>query len=573
MRFLLAVGVFFVWSTSPAWAKKADVVQKLLADGKCAEVVTKVDEWEARGALGTEVEDLTRLRGDAAYCVARGADSVASWTAFLARFGDRADASLASARLHELAFVAAQAEGTPAAMKAFIRAYPDAAQIDGARKQEEAWAFDDASRSGDPRVIEAFLAEHPQSALRAQVWESLVQKHQGIYLISPSGEPRRLDPVAVAGDQVVLPPGLPSSGAWPVVGVNLPGAGRGETSEWWSLKAVVYDEEGVARLTDVAPLGVEVAARLGITPPGREAELLRMVPAAGTHVARVATSRAPLAVPGHCPGSRRYALVLETPGQGVQAFPFGVDCPDAEERTSAVGLLFGLLDAADGGDRVAARQKWGALVGQVEGEALRGWLAAGVSGDPWTAMVDARPAVGDWVVWTTQPDGSILSSWLRLDDQGARALAVRPGWSVIANGALRTTIGEPACERMFGSLGATLFCVGEGPHLFNFEGTPLSVGEPPPEALAAVGLAATLPAGAIVAAGPRWQGHRLVATWRVRTGVQVDVVAPAPAAWTETAPVPAVLGRWLEAQAGSGPLGLSVVQGNAGSLYRSFTGG
>lgn len=563
-----------VSTTSPAWAGKADTVGRMVTEGQCADAVARVDEWEAKKALGSEEADLVRLRGEAAYCVAKAADSVAGWEAYLARYASRPDAGAARVRLWELAFTAAQAEGTPAALRAFVARYPDAPQVVPARKQEEAWAFDEAARSGDPAAIEAFLASHPESPLRAQAWETLVQKNAGVYLLSPDRAPRRLEPVPVEGDRVTLPPGLPGTLPWPQIGVNVPGAGRGETSEWWSLKAVEYDAEGGAHLTDVAPLGAELAARMGVAAPGREAELMRLVAAPGSHVARVATTKAPLALAGHCPGSGRYALVLQTPGQGAQAFPFGVACPELDERPTGLSLLAEVLDAAERGDRVYARQKWGELAALPEASPLRTWLAGAFQGDPWVALVDARPAVGDWVVWTTQPDGTQLSGWLRTDDQGARVLAVRPGWTVIANGALRSTIGEPACARLAGSLGASLFCAaGEAPRVVSPEGSPLPLSEPPAEALAAVGLAAPLPPGAVLAAGPRLQGQRLVGWWRVRTSVQVDVVGEAPAAWTEAlAPTPALL-RWLEANAGSGPFGVGRVDAQAAILYRSFTGG
>lgn len=574
MALLLPALAFLYTATSAAWAGKVDTVERLVAEGKCADAVAKIDEWEARRSLGQEEVDLVRLRAEGAWCVAKAADTVAGWEAYLARFSARPDASAARVRLWELAFAEAQGEGTPAAMRAFLARYPDASQAATARKQEEAWAFDEAARSGDPAAIEAFLAAHPDSSMRAQAWESLVQKAAGVYLLSPDRAPRRLEAIPVEGDRVTLPPGLPGVSAWPQVGVNVPGAGRGETSEWWSLKAVTFDAEGGAHLEDVAPLGADLAARMGVPPPGREAELLRLVPAPGSHVARVATPRAPLALAGHCPGSQRFAFVLQTPGQGAQAFPFAVECPEVDDRPTAVGLLYEVIEAAERGDRTYARQKWGTFAGSIESEALRTWLAAAFSGDPWAALVDARPAVGDWIVWTTQVDGSILSGWLRTDDQGSRLLAVRPGWSVVANGALRSTVGEPACATLFGSIGATLFCAaGDGPVVFSPEGATLPLSQPPAEALTAVGLPATLPAGAVRAAGPRLQGQRLVAAWRVRTSVQVDVVGEAPPAWAEALqPTPALL-RWLEANAGSGAFGVSRVEAQAAALYRSFTGG
>lgn len=566
---LVAIALLYC---APAWAKKVDVVQKLAEAGKCADVISKVDEWEDKDQLGAEDADLRRIRAEAGYCVAKDKDSVAGWEAYLARFKDWPQASSARTRLWDLAFAAAQSEGTTAAMKAFIARYPDSPYLDQARKQEEAWAFDDAARAGSPQAIEAFLAEHPDSQMRAQAWESIVQNNSGIYLISPSGEPRRLESVPVTGDTLVLPAGVPAAEVHPTVGVNLPGAGRGETSEWWTLQVVKYDDDGAPRLVDVAPLGEELAKRIGVAPPGPEAGLLRMVAAAGNHTARVATTASPLGLPGHCDPFTRFALVLRTPGMSTQAFPFSVNCPSEEATPSPVGMLFAMLDAAEAGDRTLAKQRWGGLLARAEAEPLRGWLASAAGGDPWAGLVDARPAVGDWIVWTTQPDGTLLSHWVRADDDSSRVLAVRPGWSVIASGALRTTIGDPACERLFGSIGATLFCAaGTTPHIVSLEGTPLPVEPPPADALAAAGFSPPPGLDKVVAVGPRWQADRLLGAWRVRTTVQADVVAPAPESWARALDASPGLGHWLAANAGSSPFGAARVEANAAALYTAFT--
>lgn len=556
---------------APAWAKKVDSLQKLMESGRCGDVLTKVDDWEGKNQLGSEDADLRRIRAEAGYCIAKAKDTVPGWEEFLGRFKDWPQATAARIRLWDLAFAAAQSEGTSASMKAFIARYPESPYLDQARRQEEAWAFDDAAKAGSTQAIEAFLAAHPDSSMRAQAWESIVQNNAGIYLISPSGEPRKLEPVPVEGDTFVMPAGVPSSDVFPVVGVNLPGAGRGETSEWWALQAVQYDGDGVPRLVNIAPIGAELAQRIGAAPPGPEAGLLTLFPAAGAHTARVATTRSPLGLPGHCDGFARYAFVLRTPGIATQAFPFSVSCPDEEATTSPIGQLFALLDAAESGDRTLARQKWGAMLARSESEPLRAWLATAVGGDPWKALVDDRPAAGDWVVWTTQPDGSLLSHWLRAEDESTRVLAVRPGWAVLANGALRTTIGDPACARLFGSIGATLFCAADTvPHIVSFEGTPLPAEMPPEASFIAAGFSPAPGPDKVVAAGPRWAGEHLMGAWRVRTTVQADIVAPAPASWVGAlAPTPA-LGRWLAANAGSSAFGAARVEANAASLYGAF---
>ncbi len=562
---------FVLLFPSRAWAGKLEVVQKLVASGKCADAVARVDEWVQKSALGNEEAELLKARAEAAYCSAKAINSVPEWEAYLSRFSEWPEAQAARIRLWNLAFVSAQAEGTRASMKAFVTRYPESPMVDQARKQEEAWAFDDAARSDDLRAAEAFVAEYPNSPLRAQAWETLVQKSPGIYLIAADGEPRRLEPAVIEGDRIVMPVGLPAAGARPVVGVNLPGAGRGETSQWWSLKAITYDAEGVARLGDIAPLGVEIASRLGLPPPGPEAELLRMVPAAGSHVARVATTRAPLATPGHCPGSGRFAFVLETPGASSEAFPFGVTCPGDDEPASSVSVLFDILDAAEAGDRALARERWGALTAMVEAGELRSWLRAVVDGDPYAAMVDSRPSVGDWIVWTSTPDGAVISRWLRAEDTGSKVLAMRSGWAVVSSGALRTTIGDPRCARLWASIGSTLFCdPGDGGHAVSFDGATLPLPPPAAQTLAEEGFPLVLPADAIVAAGPRWRGGQLVATWRLRTTVQADVWAEAPESWSRTLGATPALSQWLTENVRSAAFGVSVVAGDPVALYRAF---
>lgn len=558
---------------APAWAKKVDALQKLVTAGKCSEIVVKVDDWEAKAALGEEEADLKRMRAEAAFCVAKQADTLPAWEAFLGRYPDAPDAKAARERLLEIAFSAAQSEGTSAAMKAFIARYPDSPYVDRARKQEEAWAFDDAARQGTPEAIRVFIAEHPGSSMREQAWEALVQTTPGIYLLTAGAEPRPLEGVEVRGDTLVMPVGVPSADALPIVGVNLPGAGRGETSEWWALRGIAYDGEGVPRLVDASPLGAALGARLAAEPPGPGAGLLTMIRAPGSHVARVATTRSPLALPGHCAGFARFAFVLTTPGQGAMAYPFGVNCPQTEPAPSSIGLVLEMLDAAEAGDRPTARSKWAAFLARADSEALREWLFVAAAGDPYKVFVEDRPAAGDWVVWTTQTDGSLISSWVRADEEGTRVLAMRGGWAVIANDALRTTVGDPACERLAGSIGATLFCAADvAPHIFSFEATPLPFVMPSAEALASAGFVPPPSVEKVVAVGPRWRDGVLMGAWRVRTSVQADVLAAAPAEWAEALGATPALGRWLATNAGSSPFGASRVRANAAAIYGAFQG-
>ncbi len=207
--------VFFVGlllAPAVAHAGKADGMERLLAEGKCADVVAKVDEWEGRGTLGDEAASLAGLRIEGALCVARATDTLAAWSTFLHRFPTSTPAAAARVRVGELAFAAAQAEGTSAAMRRFVEEYPAAPQVAEALKQAEAWDFDDASRAGTPEAIRAFVARYPRSSLREAAWESMVQKNTGIYLVTEGGEPRLLQALSVDGDRITMPVGLPGAG-------------------------------------------------------------------------------------------------------------------------------------------------------------------------------------------------------------------------------------------------------------------------------------------------------------------------------------------------------------------------
>jgi hypothetical protein len=96
---------------------------------------------------------------------------------------------------------------------------------------------------------------------------------------------------------------------------------------------------------------------------------------------------------------------------------------------------------------------------------------------------------------------------------------------------------------------------------------------PSAAALTAANVSTPLPAGAVVAAGPRWQASTLCIFWRIRAGAQRDVLAPAPEPWVEALAPTAALGRWLSENAGSGAFGAARVDRNAASLYAAFTSG
>ncbi|MBM4368918.1 MAG: hypothetical protein FJ102_22070, partial [Deltaproteobacteria bacterium] len=430
-------------SPGPALAKKADVVAKLMADGKCTDAVDKIDEWEKRNAFGSEDYDLRRLRAQAGACAAKAADTVGAYEAFVARFSDWPEAKEARARLYDLAFSAAQAEGTARAMKAFVARYPDSPYTEQARRQEEAWSFEDAAKSGDPKTIQRWITEHPDSALREQAWEAIVQAQEGIYLLTAGGQPFRIDPVLIGeGGMVAVPAGLPVAPELPMIGVNLPGAGRGETSEWWKLQALSATSESGMRLDPVGPVGRMLGERLGIAPPGPEAGLMELGRAPGSHLARVASAKNPLALAAGCDGFARYALTLTPPGTAGVAFPFAVECPAGPAHTSPLALLVDVLDAAEAGHRDRARTLWSQLETLPDGVPLRRWLASAL-GDPVQKLIDDRPGQGDWIAWVSTPAG-VASAWLRAEPEGARVMAARGGWAVPAGASLVAGTTDPA---------------------------------------------------------------------------------------------------------------------------------
>ena len=558
----------------PAWAAKLDSMQRWLAGGRCVDVVERIDEWETKSALGSEDYELRRIRAQAGFCQAKQVDTLESWTGFVARFADWPEVVEAKVRLHDLAFSAAQLEGTAAGMLAYIATYPDSTHLAQARAQEEAWAFEDAARAGDPRAIEQFLLAHPRTTMREQAWEAMVQTTEGIYLITPAGEPQRIEPIAIGeGGTLALPAGLPVVEAFPVIGVNQPGTGRGETSEWWKLQAVVFDEQGTARLTDQSPVEAVLADRLGVGPAPPSAGLLDLVVAPGSHLARVATSRNPLAVAKHCAGFSRFALTLRSPGMQAVAFPFAVDCPKDDGVATPLGLLVGAMDAAEAGQRTVARQRYDSLIARSDAEGLNAWLQVALRRDPVLAVSDDHPGVGDWVVWTRAPDQSELSRWVRVDGDAVRVIGMRPGWVVATGNGLASMPNAPTCPTPLGSLGITLFCTEEKhPRPFALLGEPLGWDLPSDADLAAAGVAKPPELDAVTAVSPRWQGG-LKAVWSLNIGNRViDVVADAPIAWTKAINVPPALATWLDANAAGVPIGLSIVGGDAWAAWRAFGG-
>lgn len=583
----VAVCLMYALFPAPAFALKVESMLRWLAEGKCAGVVERIDEWEEKSAFGSEDYELRRIRAQAGFCQAKQGDDLAAWSAYVARFGDWPEAADARIRLYDLAFSAAQLEGTAASMAAYVATYPNSPHLVQARAQAEAWAFEDAAKSGDRKAIERFLAEHPNSAMREQAWEAMVQTTEGIYLITPDGEPQRITGVPIAeGGYVVLPSGLPVVEAFPVIGVNQPGAGRGETSVWWTLQSVEFDADGVARLSGVSPVERVLSDRLGVGPAPASAGLLDLVAAPGSHLARVATTRNPLAVAKYCYGFRRFALTLRSPGTPAVAFPFAVDCPRTDGVATPLSLLLGTMDAAEAGQRTVARQRYEALLARPDAVGLITWLKSALPTDLATPLIEERPGVGDWIVWTRGANASEVSRWVRVDGDVVRVMRERPGWAVAGPSGLATAAPEGACASPLGSLGSTLFCAspreaetqsGPGggrtrPAAVALSGAALGWDLASDEAFSAAGVSPLPELDAVEAVAPRWQAG-LKGLWRVASANRsVEVLADAPLAWTKAVQVPPALAAWLDANASGLPIGLSVVSGDAWATWKAFGG-
>jgi len=292
--------------------------------------------------------------------------------------------------------------------------------------------------------------------------------------------------------------------------------------------------------------------------------------APGAHLARVATVKNPLALAAGCDGFARYALTLTPPGTAGVAFPFAVECPPGPAHTSPLALVVDVLDAAEAGHRDRARALWAQLENLPDGAPLRHWLASAL-GDPLQKLIDDRPGTGDWIAWVSTPTG-VASAWLRADPEGARVMAARDGWTVPVGSSVVVGTSDPACASLLGSLGGTLFCSDGAPRPVALDGASLGWELPSPEALAAAGVKSAPKLDDVVSVAPRWEGE-LKARWVLKVGKKtVEVLGPAPAAWTRVAPVPPEVGEWLALQSGATALGLAPVTGEAWTLYRAFTG-
>ena len=242
-------------------------------------------------------------------------------------------------------------------------------------------------------------------------------------------------------------PAMASARPW--VAVNVPGTGRGATSQWWGLFGV----GAAGALQSTSPLGQAIAAYTGVAPPG----MLDLVAAAGAHTARVAGPAEPLVAPGACKGTARFAFVLTGPDGGKTAWTFGVPC-DVSPTAPGTGQalppdaagpdFLAALQLAESGNPSGAATAWDRALGLADGARLGQWFASldpDPAADPKEVWVNRRPAVGDVLIWTADalgadgtPLGPGTTVWWHDGPSGGVELARRPGiWIVDGPGLLR----------------------------------------------------------------------------------------------------------------------------------------
>ncbi len=411
-----------------ALAGRVERLTELQAAGDHAEVVETVAKWQAGGNLGDEAAVLLALRDRSALVLAEKEDTVAAFAAFRQAYPTSRLVKEALEKEGRIAFAEAQAEGTSAAMRAFLKTYPGHEHKAQAIALEEALAFQEAVEAGTPDAIAAFASAHPESPLSANAWESLAARTPGIHVRLADGLPRLLDPVPVVDGRIVLPKMLVVAPARPTVAVNLPGTGRGETSQWWGLHTVEAD----GTLGAAPPVGKLYADAVGAAPDF----LLELVALPGAHAARVAAPPEPLVVTGACTGKARFAFVLEAEGKRT-AFPFAVDCKAAVPEDAATPGFLAAFAAAERGDDEAAMRSWDEAAARPAGKRLAEWMGT-LADDPAEGFVRRRPAFGDVLAW----DGA-TTTWWHPAEGGPVALAAREGLWIADGGRLWTWEARP----------------------------------------------------------------------------------------------------------------------------------
>lgn len=416
---------------------KLEKIEKLQAEGDHAKVVEQIAEWKAKGALGKEEAELLAAMAKSAFELAKASGKAAALGQFRADHPDSALVADALKLEYDRALNEAQTEGTVAAMAAYRSAYPQSPYLDRALAMEQGWAYEDVIAEGTMEALDRFLAMAGDSPYKATAWEAVVAKHPGIHVLGTDGRPTTLQTLLVSDGHISLPGTLPYADPRLTFAVNVDGAGRGSTSEWFSLRAVGAD----GALEEVLPLelALKAATRLEFDTTAYR----QLDQASGAHTARVAHALRPLLVPGSCTGDATFAFLVRSPGGAAAAYPFRVACPTtgAAWGTEPDALLFAALELNDAGDRAGAVSTWDKLAGMSAARPLLDAMRAVVP-DPKAAVLDSRPSAGDFLVWTVK-DGKPESAWVHADSAGAPRVLARRAEVVLAVGgalqALRAT--------------------------------------------------------------------------------------------------------------------------------------
>lgn len=412
-----------------AFAGRVERLTEQANKGEKAEVVEAIDKLEKSNGLGTEAAALLQLRDRTALDLALAAGTVQALTTYRQTYPKSALLDEALQKEWSMAFGQAQADATSAGMRAFVETYPNSPFREQALSLEAGFAYQEAVEAGTPEAVAAFLKAHPNSPYAANAWESIAARTLGIYVRLDTGLPAALPAVPVMAGSLAFPTNPVVAPARPVVAVNLPGTGRGETSQWWRLTAV----NELGQIDAVAPVARLWQASVSAAPPF----LLDLSALPGTHAARVASPPEPLVLPGACTGQARFAFLL-TQEQAVTAFPFAVDCDATTAEDTASSLLFTAFGVAESGDPEAAGRLWDQARSVGAGARLLDWLGTLATDAKKTFVLD-RPTLADVLVF----DGA-ATTWWHSTAEGPVALAKKDGlW--IADGP-RLWAWEPRSE-------------------------------------------------------------------------------------------------------------------------------
>lgn len=440
-----------------ALAGRVERVTELAEAGSHAEVVETVTKWEGQGALGDDAEALVLLRDRSALNLALATHTTKALATFRSTYPMSALLPEALKAEEDLAFDDAQDEGSAAALRTFLGTYPTSEWRARALTLEDGLAFQEAIAAATPEAMDEFRRYHPSSPYLATAWEAIAAHTPGIHLLLSDRTPYMLPATAIVDEHIALERSPAAAPVRPTVAVNLPGTGRGATSEWWGLHAVGSD----GSFLQTSPLGMAFLDAFGAVPPG----LLDLAAAPGAHSARVADTVEPLVAPGSCEGLAHFAFVLRTSDGTRTAFPFAVSCTLGEADTTTLSafagpMLLQAVRAAEHSNGAAAVEMWRKALTLPGGGRLGEWLAAlAHDADPLDLWITRRAATGDVLAFTPSPSGG-TTTWWHLSPEGVPLeLAHRDGlwiaeghhlWTVQGHVEPWTAPAEKGCKAASG---------------------------------------------------------------------------------------------------------------------------